>query len=272
MYSTHEDINFLGFEKREELKNIWRYSSYPDVWYRSNVWNHSIRVFYEVSSMQQEIQEVFPKIDFRKIQVLSLIHDDAEILIGDFQAGNRNHMTVSQLKEIDKQEANGIEAMRKIFPEKIEWYNYWDLLFEIYKKETLESQMVKFFDHIDAFCEALHEFFAGNDNMLHHVENEYGSIVLPVDYYIERCKQWEKYYPKLQSIFKYHFKNFSPFWLNFPRWDFEGRVWEYSVHTQDISRISTWYELYDWWKEIIFSTKKQELTKNLIDFSPKKQL
>jgi len=67
VYTHHTQVNFSGFEKRETLQNIWRYSLYDNVWYRSNVWDHSIRVFYMILAIKDEVIDTFPHIDFSKV-------------------------------------------------------------------------------------------------------------------------------------------------------------------------------------------------------------
>ncbi len=103
---------------------------------------------------------MFPGIDIRKILILCLIHDDVEILIGDLQSVNRLKMTEEQIRAIDENEEVAIEKISEQFPETIAGYIYKDLLFEIFRKNTLEAQIVKYLDHIDGFCEALHEIYA----------------------------------------------------------------------------------------------------------------
>ena len=69
MYQSPIEIDFSGFKKREALKNIWRYSLYRDVYYRSNVFDHSIRIFYMILALEKHILSIFPKIDFKNIHI-----------------------------------------------------------------------------------------------------------------------------------------------------------------------------------------------------------
>jgi len=179
-------------------------------------------------------------------------------------------MTEKQLLGVDSAEEKAIEEMKGIFPKEIEGYNYGDLLYEIYKKETIEAQLVKFFDHLDAFGETLHEFFAGNNAMLVHAENEYGRIILPVDYYIQRFERAEKNYPLLASIFKKKTSEYTPFSCDTPRWDFENQYMQYIPHTTESLKKDTGYVFYEWWKNIILAASYEKGKRNLLNFSPKR--
>ncbi len=44
---------------------------------------------------------------------MATIHDDVEILIGDFQAGNKAKLNKKQLEEFHKKELDAIEKMAK---------------------------------------------------------------------------------------------------------------------------------------------------------------
>ena len=268
MYSSHTEIDLDGFEKRVALKQVWRYHIYDDVWYRSNVWDHGVRIFYLLTSCQTEIMQVFPHLDFKKVQILALVHDDVEILTWDVQAGNKQNMSPEQVAQVDKSEEQAIEKLREISPKNVEGYNYGDLLFEVYKKETREAQLLKFFDHLDAFGDALHEFFAGNDNtMLTWVENQYGKTKTPLDYYIERYAEPEKYYPLMKDIFYKKFEKYTPFELGFERWNFEQEVTHYHPHTEESIVQDSGYEIYNWWKRVVLVSSVWEITENLLKFS-----
>lgn len=95
-----------------------------------------------------------------KILIMSLVHDDVEILTGDHQSVNRLKMTPEQIAVIDGNEEAAIRELSKQFPEKISGYNYQELLSDVFQKDTMEAQIVKYLDHIDGFCEALHEIYA----------------------------------------------------------------------------------------------------------------
>jgi 5'-deoxynucleotidase YfbR-like HD superfamily hydrolase len=68
-------------------------------------------------------------------------------------------MSEKQLSELDTTEEKGIILLSNQFPEKVDAYTYRVLLEEVFYKDTLEAQIVKFFDHLDGFGEALHEVY-----------------------------------------------------------------------------------------------------------------
>ena len=195
-----EAIDFLGFEERNKLANIYRYSNYAVSFYRSDVLRHSRRVFWLLKNCLPRLCNALDDFGAKRAQVLSLVHDDVEILIGDFQSANRLKMNAEQLTENNRQEEEAIDRMAERFPEFLEGYRYRDLLWEIYQKNTAEAQAVKFIDHLDGFCEALHEIFAGNRCFTIPPETEYGTVPIPPDYYIPRFAQAEKHYPLLAPI------------------------------------------------------------------------
>jgi hypothetical protein len=46
-----------------------------------------------------------------------------------------------------------------------------DILLEANAKITPESQMVKYFDILDGFCMAIHEYVLGNEDFLSPIQN-----------------------------------------------------------------------------------------------------
>lgn len=265
MYKDYDEIDFTWFEGREKsLKKIWRYNNFSDFYYRSNDFQHTLRVFYIINYFESDIKFIFKWIDFKKLQIMSLVHDDVEILIWDFQAWNKLKMKKEELLELDNIELLGIEKICKTNPKNIEWYNYKELLLEVFYKNTIISQIVKLFDHLDAFWEALNEYFAWNIWPTKNIKNKYWKIVLPYDYYIDRIKDHSKKYPLLDELFSL---DKIPFNLNIPRIDFENLVNNYSPHTNESIKIDTWYEFYELWKNVITSNIKLRETFSLVNLS-----
>lgn len=265
MYKSYNEIDLSWFIGREKgLSNVWRYNNFSDFYYRSNIFQHSIRLFYFISYFENEIKEVYTDIDFVKVQLMSLVHDDVEVIIGDFASANRLNMSKKDILDLDSAELLAIEEISNKFPEEINWYSYKDLLKEIFYKNTIESQLVKLFDHLDWFWESLHEYYAWNKCVTINPENEYWKIVLAFDYYIDRFKTPLKYYSLLGELFKV---NNVPFNLDFPRIDFENQVTNYNYHTQESLNIDTWYELYDLWKKVILSNNDLNEIFSLLEFS-----
>lgn len=62
--------------------------------YRTNLYTHSYRVAAIVHALNPFAEKVFGKAyDERKAEILALVHDDAEIVFGDVQLGNKSRMT-----------------------------------------------------------------------------------------------------------------------------------------------------------------------------------
>lgn len=265
MYNFYSEIDFSWFTWREEaLKNIWRYSNYSDYYYRSNNFQHSMRVFYMINYFKEEIEKIFEWIDFKKLQIMSLVHDDTEIIIWDFQAWNKLNMTQEQLSEKDNIELLATYELCKNFPETIELYNYKELLLEVFYKNTTMSQIVKFFDHFDAFCEAVNEVFSWNISATKNAQNEYWKIILPFDYYTNRIHNHSIYYKLIDKLFTINSPLFN-YW--FKRVDFESLVYNYSQHTEESIKQDTWYIPYDFWKNLILSNPELKKVYSLIQMS-----
>ena len=66
---------------------ITRFSLYKVMFYRSNLFNHAWHVAWLVDEIAPFAMKKFPQFDSEKAQMLALVHDDAEIIIGDIQAG-----------------------------------------------------------------------------------------------------------------------------------------------------------------------------------------
>jgi hypothetical protein len=211
---------------------------------------------------------MFPGVDMLKILAMSLVHDDVEILIGDFQSVNRLKMTPEQIAIIDGNEEVAIGKISEQFPKEISGYNYQELLLEVFQKNTIEAQIVKYLDHIDGFCEALHEIYAWNECFTTPPQTEYGQVPIPPDYYIPRFSNPEKYYPLISSAIGIR----MPFVRNFERIDFELIAKNSSPHSAESIQTSSNYPLYDFWKNVIISSSCEEVASLLVVRSKKEIL
>lgn len=157
------NIDFSSWppEREQKLKNIWRYSMFERMYYRSNLWMHTHRMLWMIETTA-DISTKTLHIDVNKARTLALVHDDAEMITGDIQAGHKFFMSKTQLKKIDEAEEEAIGQLSRRFPKKLNGYSYEELLTRALQKDTPESQLVMYFDKLDAFCECLHEILAGN--------------------------------------------------------------------------------------------------------------
>jgi 5'-deoxynucleotidase YfbR-like HD superfamily hydrolase len=255
----YSQINFKGFEKiREQLEKIERYSLYKPMYYRTNDKSHSKNVFYLLKEAMPKIRKTFPKFDEEKALVMAAVHDDAEILIGDFQAGNKAKLNKKELEELKQKELNAIEEMSKKYPQTIHNQNYKQLLLEVLHMNTIEATVVKYLDRFDAFGESCHEVFAGNTAFTTQVENEYGTIELPTPYYITRFNEHEKNYPLITELIE---KNQIPFLKKFMNIKIENIVKNKKPHTSNSLLSQTNSLEYNFWKKTLV---KHKLDKKLL--------
>jgi 5'-deoxynucleotidase YfbR-like HD superfamily hydrolase len=262
-------VDFSRFVGREAgISAVYRYKIYPECWYRSNLAQHSLRVLYLLQASLPKILKVFPEVDTRRMQLLCLVHDDAEIFTGDFPSVNSVKMSAEELATMDEHEERTIDHMASLYPANLMGYGYADLLREILRKETVEAQVVKFFDHLDAFGEALHEIYAGNPCFVTKPRTEYGEMPIAVDYYIPKFANSRKNYPLLTALIDEEI----PFASRFEREDFEAAAAAGRPHTPENILEPSGYPLYDWWKRIIWETGDESARRCLTQLSERVRL
>lgn len=188
-------------EREKNLRAITRYSLYKTMWYRSNLWSHSRRVAWITEEIVPIASEVLgSSFDPQKAIAIALVHDDAEILFGDIQAGNKAKMSQDELNDIKKLEKDAVQQLSLTYPQNLGTYNYKSLLLEAAEKSSLEAMIVNWADKYDAFGEALHEIYSGNTLWTKNVENKYGKISLPTEYYINYFNSFEKQFPSIAPL------------------------------------------------------------------------
>lgn len=260
-------LDFSGFTGRDEgIAGVYRYKIYPVSWYRSNLVEHSRRVLYLLQAALPRIREVFPQADTRRMQTMCLVHDDAEIFTGDFQSVDYERLTAAELAGLADGEERAIDYMERIYPREIGGYAYAELLREVLRKDTLEAQVVKFFDHLDGFGEGLHEVYAGNICFVTPVVTEYGPAKLPHDYYLGRFADGAKKYPLITGLFE---ASELPFLRDFGRVDFDAACASGRPHTPENILESSGHEYYDWWKKTVWESGDEIVRRRLVERSPR---
>lgn len=259
-----KDLNILFADfvgRKESLQKIKRYHPYSPMLYRPDVFFHSLKVFHLVHAVIPLIQKRYTKkFDAEKLLVMALVHDDPEMVTGDFQAGHKAKMNVQQQNEILEKEERAVEILVQRFPKKIGGYSYKDLLLETIRKDTFESQVMKYIDHLDGFCEAMHELYAGNDRFLRAIHDpELGLIELPHEYYIKRFNLPFTYYPLLEDLFSGE----VPFLKEYSCLDFSEIVKNGKPHTEESLSKSTGNSTYDWWKKVLIQHLSHQEIENL---------
>ncbi|MBI2623782.1 MAG: HD domain-containing protein [Candidatus Liptonbacteria bacterium] len=154
----------VGFplEREKKLRSIMRYSKFEVMWYRPSLWEHAHRVSWIVEELAPIAKKHFKKFDGEKARVLALVHDDAEIVIGDIQAGDKTRMSKAKLVRIWKDESKAIQALARRYPKFAGRYRYRGLLHEALTRKSVEAQVVTYADKLDGYCESMHEVLAGN--------------------------------------------------------------------------------------------------------------
>ncbi len=183
---------FDGFTDREEkLKKITRFNIYPHMFYRTNLFLHSQRVYTLIKDFLQAISQSYgDELNTEKTLALALVHDDAEIITGDIQLYHKDRMTKEELEKLDKEEAEAIEQITKKWPLKVNGFSYKELLYHALYKDCLEAQIVSYTDKVDAYCECLHEVHAGNKLFIN-----------PANDYNKRIRKFAEKFPLLNKIF-----------------------------------------------------------------------
>ncbi len=235
---------FLGRE--EELRQVSRYDLYDVMWYRSDLWLHSRRTAWITRELLPAALTVFPtSFDPNKALLLGLVHDDAEIIFGDINAGNKAKMSTEELEAIKEAEKNAIQILSQRFPKTICGFKYQSLLEEAEEKSTPEALVVNWADKMDAFGEALHEIYAGHRRFATNVENIYGRIDLPTDYYFRYFQTYAKKYPQASALLATGSE-----WFSLPRpeaFDIGKTVRKGTPHTEASVKQATGYAPYDRW-------------------------
>lgn len=253
---------FERFEGRElALREIKRFHIHPIMFYRSSLWTHSKHLIWIVKAIAPYTKEVFGEsFNQAKAEIMGCIHDDFEIVMGDVQTGQKKKMNTSQLEQLDLQEKKAIEEISRRFPENIGPYNYKDLLNSIQQADSLEAQVVKFADKMDAFGESLHEIYGGNYKFMQSISDPvYGDVPAPLDYYVPFITSFPKQFPQTAKLFEQEFSLFEkPEKMNFAK-----IAKKRNPHTKESLKIDTGYVHYDTWMKIMLEYADDEELKNL---------
>ena len=110
-------------DREKNLRSVTRYSLYHTVWYRTDLWTHSRRVGWIVEQLNPIAEKIFGEnFDSEKAFALGMVHDDAETIFGDIQAGYKANMTKEELEEVGQLERNAIKTLASKSPKYIGLY------------------------------------------------------------------------------------------------------------------------------------------------------
>ncbi|MBL8030853.1 MAG: hypothetical protein JNK33_00805, partial [Candidatus Doudnabacteria bacterium] len=129
--SFHEPLLDTFTKRTAPLQNIFRFSMIQPFYYASSVWLHEIRVSLLVVELSKIATKLGIAIDTEKARLTALVHDDAELVMGDIQQGHKQYMTQEQLQELDSQEATAIKKLVESSPLQLGEFIYEDLLADV---------------------------------------------------------------------------------------------------------------------------------------------
>ncbi|MDO8551123.1 MAG: HD domain-containing protein [bacterium] len=225
--------NFSG--RKHDLEQIKRYSMFPVMYYRTNLYLHSLRVSWLIDELEPIAVKTWRKFKSNLAKTLSLVHDDAEIITGDIQLGHKLEMSAEQLARVVMEEEKAIKTLSIRFPPKINCLSYKTLLIHALKKDCLEAQLVSLADKLDAYGESMHELFAGNKD-----------FITPCTNYIKILKSFPEKYPQLKNFFKHK----HPFLSPSPNFDLFETALKGHYHTPQSIKKLTICPRYNLWKEV----------------------
>lgn len=249
-----------GFDGREDaLAGITRYihDITPVMFYRTNDLIHSRRVLWHLEEAIPEIVSVYGD-NFNVVfaRTLALVHDDAEIIGGDFQLYDKEQMTPEELEGLAR-------AERAIIPEMIRRYgsvanglDYERLLTAAKDKDCLEAQFVSFFDKFDGGGEAWHEIWAGNHYFLlpGGGNNGYSGG------YVRRLNEFPSKYSEMVKFFE-RFPHYLP-----KPFDFKSAAESSKPHTAESLKEDSGYPHYERWKRTIMKHEGIDLLVTQVEF------
>ena len=245
--------------REQDLRRVTRWSLWHPMFYRPNLLSHSKKVAWLVARVADVVtQKLGPHFDVKRALVLALVHDDPEIITGDYQAGNKAKMSPAQLAVIDAQERVAIAELSERYPKTIGGFSYQELQEDVQDLKTSEARVAKFLDLIDGFGEGIHELYAGNSRFTDLMVNEFGEIPFFDNLNIRRRTEMMKRYPELAAL-----KDSHVFFEISPSLDWSPIVSTRSPYTLQSLRMPVGYPQYDLWKQIILDSGDAEEIANL---------
>ena len=237
----YRSISFEGFPGRKEgLQAIKRYSMFTVMLYRPTVFEHIDRVRWLVEDLAPFAEKVLKNFDIEKARTIAQVHDDAEMIFGDYQLGEKIHMTKEQLDKLDDEEADAVETLTSRSPETINGYNYREMMRHAIYKDCIEAQFVSFCDKFDGWGESCHDIWGGNHQML-------GAFFV-----IQKAiNEFPTKYPELAPLFDCDHVVFKP--LEVPNIvEVQGNA---KAHTEESFAQDTGFATYDYWKSVMIKNK-----------------
>ena len=249
-----------GFIGREDaLSRVKRYihDITPIMFYRTNVLTHSQRVLWHLEEAIPDILVTYGddfNIDFAR--TLALVHDDVEILTGDVQLYEKEHMGDDELDALVREENDAISRIVRMYNKIANGFDYRELLTIAKNKSNLEAQLVSFFDKFDGGGEAWHEVWAGNHYFLLPAGGNHGRK----GGYVRRLNEFPSKYPLMINFFE-----LFPEYLPEP-FDFKSVAQQGKPHIESSLQEDNGYPLYERWKMTIIGHEGVDLLLTQVEF------
>ena len=227
------------------------------MFYRTNDLIHSRRVLWHLEESIPNILEVYGNkfnVDFAR--TLALVHDDAEIIGGDVQLHDKEHMTPEESRALARKERAIIPEMVKRYNPVANGFSYKRLLTTAKNKGNLEAQFVSFFDKFDGGGEAWHEIWAGNSCFLLPGGGNNGHS----GGYVRRLNDFPNKYPDMKRFFE-HFPQYLP-----GSFDFRSVAESSKPHTTESLQKDSGYPPYERWKRTIMKYEGTNLLVTQLEF------
>lgn len=248
-----------AFAGREEaLRKEFRWKNRTPMFYRPHLHTHGKHVAWLVQDVVPTIKARGESFDEKLAYALSLVHDDPEIVTGDYAAGDKARMSKDQLQAIADEEMNAIDELAARYPKTIGGFSYRDLLVDMVQLTTKEAQVAKLMDRFDGWGEGLHEIYAGNKAFVGPIVNEYGVTPRFGELNIQLREGMFAKLPYLQSLRDSHVLmqiDALP--------DMEALCSVGTPHTRDSLEQEAGYPQYDAWLKVMLASSDAEEIENL---------
>lgn len=227
----------------EKLKKLHRYGKFDVMFYRTNDLIHSRRVAKLLEYIAPFLTFYYPTFDLEKAKTIALHHDDFEIVLegGDISLQLKLLMDDCELSVLEQKEILASLAMTKLYPKKIKGYEYRQILLHSIQKDCIEAQVVSFCDKIDAYCEAIHEVFAGNTVFLEPIIN-YDLFTFPKSVLEKKYNLISKLFNIETDFFKFKVIDIKDF--------FDSGKRKSRPYTKESVKRKTLIPHYEIWKKI----------------------
>ena len=247
----HEAIEELGFTGRiESLRRIKRFASFRPMFYRPDLYMHTIHNLAMIERLDKILQVFFSDSEIKRMKVLALVHDDHEPFSknGDVEYSAKLRMTPEEQAEFEKQELIDIRATSINSPRKIYGFNYEGLLLEGHCKDSRVSQAASFIDKLQALGSSIHEALAGNKRFFEPVNGN------KPPYIGSDTQRLREKYTLIADLFKADHLLFAPFQIP----ELSEVLDIGKPHTKESILHPTGIAHYDFWKFALLEKNKQQ--------------